>query len=432
MSDSPSAADRGNALAYVNVRLYLTGQGLSNIGTFFQIVALSLLVLDLTGKGFALGTTMALGALPFLLLSPWAGVMIDRLPVRQLLICTGTLAGLQALTIGLLVSTGHISIGWLLALTLLLGVVQAFDRPASQAFISELVPRTHLPSAIALASAAQSVGRLGGPAVAALMYASLGAAWCFYVNAASYAMVVIALLLLRRSQLLPRARGRQADMGLRAGFRFAWRSPVHRTVLLAHALIGCLAFNFPLFYSSITKVSFHAGSMAFGIAESLNAITAVLGGLLLTRVHFIPTRRRYVLGCGLLGLSLAWSALSPALWIFYASMLYFGAAVVFYSTASQSLIQYSTPPAYVGRMMSLFMLGTMGTTPVGGLISGWLIDAVSPRAAIGAGAIALFVCGAAVLLVSGTTLSAPAQIATLPEMAEPAAVGEGKRVTGSS
>lgn len=401
-----------SAFAVRNVRLYLAGQGLSNIGTFFQVVALSLLVLHLTGSGFALGAMMALGALPFLALGPWAGTVIDRLQIRRLLIVTATLAGIQALTLGILVSTGLISVWWLLLLALLLGCVQIFDRPAGQAFLTELVPREQLPSAIALASAAQSVGRLGGPAIAALLYATLGAAWCFYVNAASFAAVVVALSLLRRSEMVPRRLRPRGTGGFREGLRFVWRSPVHRSTLLANAVIGCLAFNFPLFYSSLVTKDFHAGSLAFGIAESLNAVTAVIGGLLLTRTPRTPSRRTFAWACFALGLSLGWSAIAPTLALFFAGMLYFGAAVVYYTTTSQSLVQQNTPPELIGRVMSFFTLGVMGTTPIGGLISGLVIDAFDPRAALGLGAASLFIAGAiTMVLVRGDAAAARAALA---------------------
>jgi MFS family permease len=253
---------------------------------------------------------------------------------------------------------------------------------------------------VALASAAQSVGRLGGPAIAAVLYASLGAAWCFYVNAASYMAVVVALLLLHRSQMIPRVPRPRLPGQFREGLRFVWRSPLHRSTLLCNAIVGCLAFNFPLFYSSLVTRDFHAGSLAFGIAESLNAVTAVLGGLILTRSPRTPSRRTYALACLGLGISLAWSAASPSVGIFYAGMLYFGASVVFYTTTAQSLIQQNTPRDMIGRVMSLFTLGIMGTTPIGGLLGGWVIDAFDPRAAIGLGAASLFVCGSVVAVLT--------------------------------
>ncbi|HEY7294581.1 MAG TPA: MFS transporter, partial [Dehalococcoidia bacterium] len=250
-AENPHAGERADgaaprsAFAVYNVRLYLAGQGLSNIGTFFQIVGLSLLVLHITGSGFALGATLSLGAVPFLTAGAWAGTVIDRVQIRRLLMLTSSLACLQALTLGIVIGAGAINLWWILTMTFLLGWVQIFDRPAAQAFLNELVPREQIPSAVALASAAQSVGRLGGLAIAALVYASLGAAWCFYINAASYLAVVIALLLLHRSELLPRPPRSQASGQFRAGLRFVWRSSLHRSTLLCNAVIGCLAFNFP-------------------------------------------------------------------------------------------------------------------------------------------------------------------------------------------
>ncbi len=382
------------------MRLFVAGQALSNIGTFFQIVALSLLVLEVTGSGFALGATMSIGALPFLLLGPWAGTVIDRVPIRWLLLTTSTLACLQAAAIGVIVATGATHISWILALTFSLGFVQIFDRPASQAFLNELAPEAQLPSAVAMASSAQSVGRLGGPAIAAVVYASLGPAWCFLINAVSYLAVVVALLLLNRSQMLPRRRAQGMTGQLREGIRFVAHSPLHRTTLIANAIIGCLAFNFPLFYSSLVTKGFHAPPVGFGIAESLNAITAVGGALYLARSPITPTRRLYALACIGLGISLAWSATAPTLYLFYAGMLYFGAAVVFYGTSAQSLIQQHTPPEMLGRVMSFYVLGAMGTTPIGGLIAGWLIDAAGPRAAIGLGAASAIGAGVVLLLLA--------------------------------
>ena len=399
---SPRAA---SAFAIYNVRLYLAGQGLSNIGTFFQVVGLSLLVLKISGSGFALGATLSLGAVPFLLLGPWAGTVIDRVSIRGLLMTTSTLAGVQAAVLTVLIATGTVTIGWIMALTLLLGLVQIFDRPASQAFLTELVPSEKLPSAVALASSAQSVGRLGGPAVAAVVYAAFGPAWCFAINSISYVAVVAALLLVRRAEMQPRPLGRRGRGQFREGLRFVWRSPVHRGPLIANAVIGCLAFNFPLFYASITTKDFHGGSIAFGVAESLNAITAVLAGLYLTRSPRTPSRRAFAAGALALGLALAWSAASPVLWVFYLSMLYFGAAVVFYSTTSQALVQQNAPPELVGRVMSFYMLGIMGTTPIGGLIVGWVIDAVDPRAALALGGASAIVC-AAVIMLQGNRVAA--------------------------
>ncbi len=387
-----------SAMSVPNVRRFLIGQGLSNIGTFFQVVAQALLVLDLTDSGFALGAAIGIQFLPVLLVGPLAGVVLDRLRIPRLLTLTAALAGLEALALGVLTSTGHINVAWILCLSFALGVVQVGDRAGAQVFLSELVPREQLPSAVGLSSVAQSVGRLGGPALAASLYAWRGAALCFYVNAVSYAAVIVSLLLLRRRDLLPRERVTRQKGQLRDGLHFAWRSPLLRNVLLANALIGTLTFNFPAFYSSLVRLTFHADPGWFGVAESLNAITAVGGGFLLARRLRRPRLRLYAVGCALLGVSLLWSAGSPTLVLFLVGMPFFGMVVVIYQTVAQSLVQQHTPLDKQGRIMSLFTLGTMGTTPVGGLITGWLTDAVSPRASLALGGLAPVLCAGWILL----------------------------------
>ncbi len=340
---------------------------------------------------------MGVQFLPMLVLGPMAGVVVDRLQIPRLLTITALLAGGEALALGVLTSTGRINVAWILGLSFALGIVQLGDRAAAQVFLTELVDRPLLPSAVGLSAVAQSVGRLGGPALAALIFAWRGAALCFYVNAASYGAVVLSLLLLDRSQLLPRTPVAREPGQLRDGMRYAWRSPLLRTVLLANALIGMLTFNFPVFYSSLVKLTFHGGAAGFGLAESLNAITAVGGGLLLASRLRHPTMRLMALACGLLGASLLYSAFSPTIVLFLIGMPFFGLAVVGYQTVTQSLLQQHTPSDRQGRIMSLFMLGTMGTTPIGGLMIGVVIDRWSPRAALAIGGLTPIVCGAAVL-----------------------------------
>jgi MFS family permease len=386
-----------SALEFPNARLFVAGQALSNIGTFSQIVALSLLVLSLTESGLALGAIMAAQALPMIALSPWAGAHLDRLPLRKVLLVTSLAGAAQAACLAVLSATGSINLAWIFGLSLLLGVVQVFDRPAAQAFLVELVPRDAIPSAVGFASSAQSIGRLGGPALAAVLFAWRGSATVFAVNAVSYAAVVAALLLLRSNELLPRVlhSSRRTDMA--TAIAFARRVPQVRDVLLANAVIGLLAFNFPTFLASMASLTFNQPNL-FGIAESLNAATALLAAFLVARYLHRPTLAMVGVTAIALGSSLLWTALSPTPVVFLASMLYFGLVVVAYTTASQALVQQQSPPDMGGRMMSLYTLGTMGTTPIGAVLVGLIIDHVSPRAAIGLGATSAIVAGSALVL----------------------------------
>jgi MFS family permease len=169
-----ATARRGpSALRFHNARLFVAGQGLSNIGTFSQLVALSLLVFQLTDSGLALGAVMAAQALPFMLLGPWAGPVLDRLPLRRVLLVTACLGATQAACLAVLAFTGTINLAWVFGLAIGLGCVQVFDRPGGQAFLAELVPREAVAGAVGLASSAQAIGRLGGPALGAVLYATL-------------------------------------------------------------------------------------------------------------------------------------------------------------------------------------------------------------------------------------------------------------------
>jgi MFS family permease len=388
---------RRSALDFYNARCFVVGQALSNIGTFSQVVALSLLVLSLTDSGVALGAVMAVQSVPMILLSPWAGARLDRAPLRRVLMLTAVAGAAQAGCLAVLDLTGTIGLPWIFVLSFGLGCVQAFERPAAQAFIVELVPRDAIPSTVGLASAAQSIGRLGGPALAAVLYAWSGSASVFAVNAMSYAAVLVALLMLRADELLPRVVHAGKHTAMSVALAFVQRSPTVRDVLVANAFIGLLAFNFPTFLASISSLTFGIPSL-FGIAESLNAITALLAGFLLARYLHHPTTRMVGLASVGLGSSLAWMAVAPTPAWFLASMPYFGLVVVWYVTASQSLVQQHSPPEMGGRIMSLYTLGAMGTTPVGALIVGLVIDHVSPRAALGLGASSAMLAGAVLLL----------------------------------
>jgi MFS family permease len=185
-------------------------------------------------------------------------------------------------------------------------------------------------------------------------------------------------------------------VNLSAALRVAWRSPVLGPVLLGNAIVGLFAFNFPTFYATMSTLTFQQPSL-FGMAESINAAAAIVAGLVLSRYLRQPTLLTVACACLALGSSLAWVALAPSPVLFLASMPYFGFVVVCYTVSAQSLVQQHAPRTMTGRMMSLYTLGTMGTTPLGGLIVGWVIDVASPRAAVGLGAASAFAVGLLIL-----------------------------------
>ena len=380
------------AVASRNLIIYLCGQGLSNVGTFSQQVALALLVLDVTGSGVALGAAVSTQAVPYLLLSPWAGPLLDRIPLRRLMPAVAAVGALQALILAALAVTDSITLPWVIGLAFVLGCVQVFERPAVQAFLGELVPPESIPKAVSLASSVQAFGRLGGPALAAVLYAWHGPGLVFVVNAVSYLLVVVALFLLQTDALYPRERRRGPQGRLIVAIRYAWHAPALWPMLLGNAIVGLFAFNFGNFFATMSALTFQQPSL-YGIGASLNGTAAVLAGLFLARYLRTPTERTVGISCIALGGALTWIALAPTPLFYLVGMPFFGFAVVAYGATAQSLVQQLSPREMVGRMMSLYTLGSMGTTPLGALIVGFASDYASPRVAVGFGAVSAVLVG---------------------------------------
>ena len=379
-----------------NFRLYFVGQIVSNVGTWFQSLAQALLATELTGSAQTLGLVTALQFAPVLLLAPYAGTLADRLRPRSLLMTTASLAALLACTLAFVAWTGGISVPWLCAIALALGSLQAFDRPMAQAFLFELVGPDQLPKAVGLHSITQSSGRMLGPALAGVVYALLGATACFAINAASFLVVVLALGLMRSDQLWSRrSAASESGLQLRDGVRYVLRHPELRAPLLANVLIGCFAFNFMTTITAAVRFELGGDAGAVGAAHALNAAGAVGGGLLVASLRRPPARGSLALACCALGAAIAVNALAPSLHAFLLWAPFFGLTVGAYHTSLQTYVQRTTDPALLGRVSGLLVLGSAGATPIASLLGGWLIDAWSPRAAMGLGAVACLAGGIA-------------------------------------
>jgi predicted MFS family arabinose efflux permease len=276
--------------------------------------------------------------------------------------------------------------------------VQAFDRPSAQAFLYELVGPESLQQAVGLYSTAQSSARMVGPALGGAAYTLFGSAACFAINGASFACVIAALLLMRAGQLWPRhVERRDASEQVRQGLRYAWQNPELRMPLLANLLIGCLAFNFMVLIAAMIKFVFHADAGALGAAHALNAVGAVIGSLVLATLR-TPSRGQLAIACLALATTILVNALAPSLTFFLIWAPIFGFSIGAYQTTLQGSVQRATEPAMLGRVAGLLTLGSVGTTPIGGVIVGWLIDAWSPRAGMALGAFACLVGGLMLLL----------------------------------
>jgi len=377
-----------------NFRLYFIGQGISISGTWMQSVAQGWLVVTLPGfTPVDLGITIALPFLPMLLFGPFAGVVIDRSDKRKVLYATQTVAGLLALALGILVVTHHVSLPVIWTLAALLGLVNLFDNPARQSFVQEMVGRDLLPNAVSLNSALINMGRVVGPALSAILLATVSIAACFFVNAASYAGVIVALALMRRTEIYRIRTVGRAKHQARAGLAYAWANREIRTVLTSVVIVGTFAFNFtvtlPIFVHTVlrgsaTEYAFVTCSFGFG---------AVLGGLYVAH-RSRPTRPL------LTGLALAFGALlgvvafAPNIEIACAALVPMGfASLAFVSTANATL-QLNSAEEMRGRVMSLYAMGFLGTTPIGALLISLISAASSARVALAVGAVATLGAGA--------------------------------------
>ncbi len=392
----PRATRTFSSLQVPNYRRYFGAQLLSVLGNWFQITAQAWLVLELTDSGSSLGLTVALQSVPILVLSAYAGVVVDRVDTRRLLLATQLAFTVVTGTLGILVLTDAVTVQLVYLLAFCFGTINAFDRPASQAFLFEMVGPEHIPSAVSLNATTNSAGRMVGPAIAGVVIAVAGTGPCFVVNAVSFLLVVAALLRLSVPDLVSRRASGQGRRGLMAGLRYVWHEPILRRTLGAMAVVGCLSYNFQTIMPSMIRFVFDEGAGTFGIADGINGGFAVVGALLVGGVHRPTVRLVGAIGV-LFGLTLTFSSTAPNLTIFLISMPFFGLAVSAFSTSVQAVLQRESAPEMQGRVMALFTLALLGTTPVGALLSGWLIETYSARAAMGMGAAAALVTGLVVL-----------------------------------
>lgn len=375
------------SLAGVNYRIWAAGAIVSNVGTWMQRTAQDWIVLtELThNNASAVGIVMALQFGPQLILLPVTGWAADHLDRRRLLMATQGAMGALGLGLGLLTVTGIVQLWHVYVFALLLGCVAAFDAPARQTFVSELVPGTHLSNAVALNSASFNTARLIGPAVAGLLTAVIGAGWVFLINAATFGAVLISLMTLRRDQLFRSERAKRKRGGLIDGFRYVRNRPDIIVILVMVFLIGTFGLNFPIFISTMSVSVFHKGAGEYGILSSIMAVGSVVGALLSARRER-PRVALLFAGAAFFGAGCAIAAVMPEYWLFGLALIIIGVSSQTLMTTANGTVQMTTDPVLRGRVMAIYMAIFMGGTPVGAPIVGWVADAFGPRWAMGVGA----------------------------------------------
>lgn len=410
-----------SSLAVRNFRLYFFGQIISLSGTWMQTVAQSWLVLKLTNSGTALGVVTALQFLPILFFAPVAGLMADRLSKRNLLYFSQSFAGLLALTLGILVATNLVRLWMVDILALGLGFANAIDNPTRQVFYHEMVGKDKIQNAVSLNATLQSITRVSGPALAGILIATVGLAPCFFINAASFAAVLVALFLMREKELFRVPLAIRAKGQLREGFRYVASEPVIRNTLLMLALVGIFTYEFFVTFPLIAKFTLHGGAGTYAVMTTILGLGSSIGGL------FAATRRKnlpkmLIFSCLLFGLATLVFSVLPNLVLMLAAIFFVGVFSVSFISFTNTTLQMETKLELRGRVMSLWTVAFLGSTAVGGPIIGWIGEHAGPRWGLAVGG---FVAVLAAVFSSGTlwnkqeaAIPADVEVAAEEEIAE--------------
>jgi predicted MFS family arabinose efflux permease len=367
-----------------NYRRYFAGQLVSLSGTWLQTVAETWLVLQLTHSGVAVGLGAALQFSPMLLIGAWGGLIADRLPKRRLLIATQTAMALPALALFALTVTHAITLAVLYALIFTRGAVNAIDNPARQSFIVELVGAERVVNAVSLNSALINSARTIGPALAGVLIATVGVAPCFAVNALSFAAMILALHGMDRGALLPAPRAARAPGQLRGALRYVRATPQLRIPLALMAVVGTFTFNFQVLLPLLASFSFHGGASVYAAFTTAMGVGAIFGAIANGARTRVPPALLVAAALVFGGLMLALSA-APSAALAAAALVPVGAASVSFAASVNSSLQLAVAPAMRGRVMALYSVVFLGSTPIGAPLMGWIANAAGPRTALALG-----------------------------------------------
>jgi MFS family permease len=374
------------ALRSRNYRLFVGGQLVSLIGTWMQSVAQSWLVYRLTGSAALLGLIGFAGQIPIFLLAALGGVIADHANRHRVLIATQTVMMLLAFALAALTLEGAIHVWHILVLASCLGVANAFDIPARQAFLVEMVGKDDIVNAIALSSSMMNGARIVGPAVAAIVVAAVGEGWCFLLNGLSYVAVIIALLLMRitaRKDVHPRV---STWHSVREGFSFAWHARPVRALLMLLGLVSVMGMPYTVLMPIIADRTLHGGAHAYGLLMSASGGGALAGAAMLTTRRHIRGLGRWIAVTAIgFGASLIAFSFSRVLWLSVTLLVPAGFCMMVEMAASNTLIQSMVPDRLRGRVMAVYSMMFMGMAPVGALLAGAIAAPVGAPQAVAIG-----------------------------------------------
>lgn len=370
-----------NSLEIPNYRRYFTGQLISLSGTWMQTVAALWVVLSLTGSGVAVGLTTALQFLPMLLIGAWGGLLADRVSKRRLLIATQALMAIPAVGLFAVTATGVVA-PWMVYLAVFaMGSVNAVDNPTRQSFVIEMVGSDRVVNAVSLNSVIVQAARIVGPALAGILIATVGVVPCFALNALTFVAMILALWGMDPERLHAGPPAEPEPGAIRAGLRYVLRTPELLVPLALMALVGTLGFNFQVVLPLLARFSFDSGAMTYATLVSAMAVGSIAGALV--NGHRGRTGPRLIAGGALaFGVAALGAAAMPSLAFEVPALMLLGATSVTFAATINSTLQLAVSPEMRGRVMALYSVVFLGSTPIGGPLAGWLAQTYDPRVAL--------------------------------------------------
>jgi len=380
------------ALRSRNYRLFFAGQSVSLIGTWMTRLAMSWIVYQLTDSAFLLGLTSFVGQIPAFFVAPIAGVWLDRWNRHRVLVITQVLAMIQSFALATLAFTGWINLWWVIGLALMQGLINAFDMPARQAFVIEMIEeRADLGNAIALNSSMVNGAKLVGPAIAGVLVATAGAGFCFLIDGISYIAVIYSLLAMRVASARPHLARKGALQELGDGWKYVVESPAIRSILLLLALTSVIGMPYTVLMPLVAADILHGGAHTLGFLMAMSGVGALASAIgLALRRSVIGLGKRIAISAAVFGGGLVFLGLSRSLTISLLLMTVTGFGMMQQMAASNTILQTIAADDKRGRVMSFYTLSILGMNPIGSLLAGSVAAKLGvPATMIGAGAICL-------------------------------------------
>ncbi|MGA1170052.1 MAG: MFS transporter [Ilumatobacteraceae bacterium] len=390
VAGSESADGMFRSLKQYNARLYFSSLLVSNIGSWLQLTGTSYLVYRLTGNAADLGYNVAFQFLPMLVLGTWAGAFADRYDRRTIMIATQSLMALQAMVLGILDLTDNVTLPVVWALSLFLGVVGAMDNPARRGLITELVPTTQLGNAMSLNTTVMTGSRVFGAALAAVLVVPLGTGWLFILNGVSYAAMIYGVVGLRTAEMVPAVKRPSGGTPVRDVFRYVASNRRLSSMFIAYIVVSTFAFNYSVVFPKFADVKW-GNEDAFGWLLTVTGIGSVVGSLATARLQRVSLRW-LMFNVGVLGAANIAIAFSQQLWLAFVLCLPLGFGGAAMIASGNAISQQESPPDMRGRLLALTAVAFLGSTPIGGPVTGLIADFVSLEWSLAYGGVSCFVC----------------------------------------